>query len=712
MKVLSYTFFITCFFLLTFFHLGKAQVLTHGPIIGAVASDSARVFIRTDSPTTFEIQLSTNDFITIARSFTGNTLAAQDNVAIVSLRGLQPETEYKLRVLIQGKVQKAINRFTTFPLEGKPSYIKFLSGSCMRDLFDTDTTIFKSMAREKPHLIQIYGDWGYPDSETGIQDVLQGTSYAADYTRVAKAYYDRYASSSSEAMLRAAPLNYVYDDHDYLNDNSGNTWAAFYNINPLAGLIGRPITQRQPLVAKQNVIRGYKQYFPHYQLAAADDGIYHSFKIGNAEFFVLDLRANRTPNHDALKNAPGDRWYYEEPVGHTLLGQRQKEWLKNALRSSTADWKFIISSVTFSKANQWVLDSCLKAGSRPVPLLKQQLTWLPGNISATGYIASSRYLDKWVGFRSEQEEILNFILQNNIRNCFIISGDTHTGAIDDGTFAGLPELMAAGIKVANRQEVWEYQNFMRFNAWNRGGSGLCVNDNFSTHYGKVEVFHRDSVKLSLIDPFGFVIASATFPFNAPYRYNPNIKPNRLPTPNDDSFTVDANQTTLLDVLKNDTDPEGDALLVFIKEPPAFGTVQVENNKVRYTPAPNYTGNDAFRYKACDTSNPECYNCQEALATVVIKPGTGVSSSYLLQLPTIQVYPNPVAQVLKVAFEQNYPHQCTFSLVSPLGQVVKVVEFNQSAEVSVIDIAGGYYLYTIFDSRKNLLKTGSINVLHR
>jgi phosphodiesterase/alkaline phosphatase D-like protein len=692
------------------FYAAQAQTLTHGPIIGAVSSDSARVFLRTDSPTRFSVELSTNNFASVSHSFTGATQASEDNAVILTLKGLQPQTRYALRVKINDKPQKAINQFETFPEVGKPAYLKFVSGSCIREFFDTDTMIFKRIAQEKPTLFQIYGDWGYPDSETGVQDLLQGNSYAANYAKVAKAYYDRYASTSMEAALRATAMNYVFDDHDYLNDNSGNLWASFYNINPLAGPIGKPTTVRQPAIAKANVLKGYKQYFPHYALPAEDDGVYHSFRVGNAEFFVLDLRSNRTPNHDAIKNN-GNNWYYEPPANHTLMGARQKEWFKNALKNSTADWKFVITSVTFSKANQWAFDSCLKAGARQVSLFSRQLAGLPGNLSATGYIAASRFSDKWAGFQQEQQEILDFILKNDIRNVFMISGDTHTGAIDDGTFAGVPELMAAGLKVANRQEVFELQNFFGFNVWNRGGSGICINDNFSTHYGKVEVFGKDSVKLSLVDPFGFVIASATFLPNEPYRYNPNIRPNRLPRPEEDNFVINMNQSALLDVLKNDKDPENDPLLLFIKEPPLHGQISVENNQVRYTPRPNFVGNDAFKYKACDASNPACYNCREALATIEIKNNTSIEKTTII-LPKVEVFPNPVAQVLKIAFEQPYPHSCVFTLISPLGQAVKNISFLQNAEINVTDIAGGYYWYTITDTQKNIIKTGSINVLHR
>lgn len=58
-------------------------------------------------------------------------------------------------------------------------------------------------------------------------------------------------------------------------------------------------------------------------------------KITNTEFFYVDTRSHRQM-HD-LSNP------FKEGV--SILGESQKHWLKNAMRSSTADFLFIISSV-------------------------------------------------------------------------------------------------------------------------------------------------------------------------------------------------------------------------------------------------------------------------------------------------------------------------------------------------------------------------------
>lgn len=79
--------------------------------------------------------------------------------------------------------------------------------------------------------------------------------------------------------------------------------------------------------------------------------------------------------------------------------------------------------------------------------------------------------------------------------------------------------------------------------------------------------------------------------------------NDAPTAVDDTFTVPENATTLLDVLANDFDIDGDPIsLSAITNAPANGTAVIVSNQVAYTPAFGFNGGtDVFRYRMCDTS---------------------------------------------------------------------------------------------------------------
>lgn len=76
--------------------------------------------------------------------------------------------------------------------------------------------------------------------------------------------------------------------------------------------------------------------------------------------------------------------------------------------------------------------------------------------------------------------------------------------------------------------------------------------------------------------------------------------NHAPTPNADALLVNTNQTTVVNVLANDTDPDGDSLSVTAVTAAAHGTTVLNSNgTVSYTPATGYTGTDGFSYTVSD-----------------------------------------------------------------------------------------------------------------
>ena len=700
--------------LTSFIYIVNAQQVTHGPIVGGVRDTSARIFIRTSVSTAFEVEASDSPMFTnIISTVSGTTNAAKDTSEILTISGLQPFTQYYLRTKINNQVSGESTSFKTFPIEGQAGNYKFLSGSCIRNLMDSDTALFVSARNENANMFFYYGDWGYPDAQTGTTDVYftnPPTSFAANYSRVAQSYKERYSSTNTMFMNRTLALNYTYDDHDYFNDNSGGNFSARYNVNPLSGPIGAPGTAFMPAQTRGNIIRGYNEFFPGYPSVDTTQGIYHSFKMGNTEFFFLDTRANRTPQHDALVRTGGN-WVYNEPAVHTMLGQDQLNWLLNGLSNSTADWKIIISSVTFNIGNKFAFDSCLVVGNSPITLFANQAAGIP--VPLTGIIAASRYSDKWTGYLSEQKTVLNHILGNDIKNVFIMSGDTHNAALDDGTNSGIPELMAANLKVSNRVEAREFQEFMGYNIWNMGGSGLCTNENFSTSYGKLEVFGSDSIRLSAIDRFGFEIVGGTFLANQPYKYDSTYTPNRAPSASNINISIDQDSVVNINVLATANDPENDPLFTTLGELPTNGTVVINpDNTVTYTPNSGYIGNDSFVFKVCDNNGTQCPTCTPANVFIELKDKNTSAIKTLSSSLDVKVFPNPSIEFFNVVVEdKNFNGSLTFVLYNPLGQVVKKETFVGSTKVNVSDIAGGYYLYSVL---KNNIQVGvgKINVMHK
>ncbi len=83
---------------------------------------------------------------------------------------------------------------------------------------------------------------------------------------------------------------------------------------------------------------------------------------------------------------------------------------------------------------------------------------------------------------------------------------------------------------------------------------------------------------------------------------PNAVWRNRPTPPfalDDAFTVLADATASLNVLRGDVDPEGSSLQVSALGPPSHGTATTDGRLVAYSPAPGFTGRDVFTYTARD-----------------------------------------------------------------------------------------------------------------
>lgn len=663
-----------------------AQTITHGPIVGAVSDTSCRVLVRTNEVTSVTVQLSTvNTFATIDASAVVITDAAKDTVAIADIGGLTADTKYYVRALIAGNPSGAGASFKTYPAVGTATHQVFVSGSCLYDLTDADSGLFVTAASYEPKAFLQIGDWGYPDAATGTTDLYgtnPPTSFAVDINNHYNFYKLRYSSPSSIGFIKTLCTDYVYDDHDYLNDNTAKDAASGFKIG--FPDLGAPVVLTQPVQARLNTIKAYQDYFPGYKLEDSTEGVYHSFRSGNAEFFVIDTRAMRTPQAAAVSKS-GSNWVYNPPVGYSFLGAKQTAWLRNGLSNSTATWKFIISSDAFNIALRMTVDTCLEIGGGNVPYWGSGISGLPNY----GYMAWQNYGDCWAGFKEDADSLVKFVMNNNIKNVFMISGDTHTVGLDDGTNSGIPELNSGNLKKANSQEWVTNQQFMGFNIWNKGGSGLCDGNNFDNTFGKIEIFGADSMRLSAVSQAGVEVTGWTFMVNEPYKYNPLYHANRLPKAANDIATAVTNDTAVITVTGNDTDAENDPLYVNLKTNPTNGTAIVNSdNTITYIPAPNFTGVDTFRYLVCDHTNASCLNCASARVTVNVGPSSVIET----QSGTIQVYPNPANNV--VFIRSSTSQKLVVEMVNLLGEKVLKQTIAGSGNIDTSVLPAGDYVLNI------------------
>ncbi len=76
--------------------------------------------------------------------------------------------------------------------------------------------------------------------------------------------------------------------------------------------------------------------------------------------------------------------------------------------------------------------------------------------------------------------------------------------------------------------------------------------------------------------------------------------NRAPLAANDSFQVAGSSGgNLLDVLANDSDPDGDPVRIVSVQTPAHGSASISGNRISYAPAAGYQGSDSFSYTISD-----------------------------------------------------------------------------------------------------------------
>lgn len=476
-----------------------AQYVTHGPVFGAVQADGAKVYIRTTKPQqNIDLALSTDRAMTNPIDFTGVTNQQRDNTVMLLLTGLKPDTRYYYTIKVDGKPDTITGNFRTFPEVGKPGDYVFVTGSCQET---ENMKVFDVMPLHSPYFMMHTGDFTYPDYQ-----IKPG--YANSMDTVALSYRKRYDEKVMKQMLYSMPIDYMYDDDDYVGGSAGKYCTNDCKMYMKDGHVHNEMfADTFPAYQRRNVILGYDEYFPHYDLPDTSEGIFHSFKMGNAEFFVIDRNsAKANPHKDAFRyDKKKKRWVFDPPAGYALFGKKQMDWLKNAMKNSTADWKFIVSGIPLNGGCKKLLDGGLKI---------QKIHWK----GWFGFHMAWGFGQYWAAYPEERNDFMKFIEDNNIKNVLVVSGDTHHSVMDDGKNAGLPEMNSSGLSVSTT-ELAKYlklignltSTYKMKKIWNKGGIGLssktCKNG-----FGKVRIVGTEYVEMSVIDEDNTTISTMRIPF--------------------------------------------------------------------------------------------------------------------------------------------------------------------------------------------------------
>jgi phosphodiesterase/alkaline phosphatase D-like protein len=199
-------------------------------------------------------------------------------VAAFTLEGLEQATRYRYRVETP-EGARLDGRFRTYT--NGPFSFRLAFSSCATTA--SNARVFDAIREKVPDLFVHMGDLHYLDI------------YKDDAAAFRRAYDRVLDAPRQSALYRAAPIVYMYDDHDFGRDNADATSAS-----------------------RSAATGVYRERVPHYPLQDGADTVQQAFTIGRVRVIVTDMRAGRTPT-----------WL--PPEERTLLGSAQLRWLQDEL---------------------------------------------------------------------------------------------------------------------------------------------------------------------------------------------------------------------------------------------------------------------------------------------------------------------------------------------------------------------------------------------
>lgn len=310
------------------------------------------------------------------------------------INGLKPREEYFYRFHTENS-NSQVGRFRTAPPLNSNEPIKIAFYSCQNyeaGFFNAQAAI----AREKDvDLVVCLGDYMYEYSDfEGVRLDKSGNNHDGD-VQLLEEYRQKYElykrDKNLQAMHAAYPFISVWDDHEVEDNHAGDHPSSAQSDPNKTNLKNLP-RRVSYLQRKQNGHRAFFNYMPRQRFKGDRDRIYEDYRLGkNVDLILTDERNYRDqqPCNDAILTpcpSAGDP--------RTFLGEKQKQWFLRSMKASPANWKV------------WGTE-----------LMVMSLRIAPG---------SPAQVDAWDGYSNEREQILNYLVDNGVKDIVAITGDIHT----------------------------------------------------------------------------------------------------------------------------------------------------------------------------------------------------------------------------------------------------------------------------------------------
>lgn len=353
-------------FYLTFLLIGLSAIsqrngLVAGPMLGPVELREARLWVEvTPQVKAVALRYYKKGEPALAKTKSYKGVLGQDfNPIQLLVGGLEPATTYMYEWWVDGKPSGAKGSFTTKTLwqwrDPAPDF-SFLTGSCAyfnEPAYDRpgtpygkDTSIFLTMAKENAAFMLWLGDNWYTRE---VDFAEWGLWYRAHHDRAQPVLRD---------LLKKMPQYATWDDHDYGPNDIGTNF-----------------------ILKDKTREVFSNYWCNPSYGEDGKGIYTQFSYSDVDFFLTDDRTWRSADEmpDSINGQPNP--------DKRMLGNQQLDWLKNALRYSTASFKVVV------------------VGSQVLNPVSP--------------------FDKLRDFPIEYGELMRFLADNKIKGVVFLTGDRH-----------------------------------------------------------------------------------------------------------------------------------------------------------------------------------------------------------------------------------------------------------------------------------------------
>lgn len=363
-------------FSLAAFSQQPQDLIQSGPMLGYIEYREAMIWVQTNTPGDVVIEYFSEE--NPDNKYYSNMVRTEKETGYTAkllCDAVVPGRNYQYKIYVNNQEQQF-----EYPLEFKvpaiwewrtdPPTFKIMFGSCLfinDKPFDRpgagyggDYEILKPMTEEKSDIMIWLGDNMY----TREADWYSKTGFIYRYTHTR-------SLPEMQQMLSQSINLATWDDHDFGPNNSNRSFrdkdialsvfSAFW-ANPGFGHDG-------------------------------ERGVFTNYVYGDVEFFLLDNRYHRSPNH-------------VKGIEETWLGEKQKQWFKEAIASSKASFKIVCLGGQFLTSSE--------KGETYINLAKE-----------------------------ERQEILDHIDANKVKGVVFLTGDRH--------FTELSK-----ITTANGIDIWDY----------------------------------------------------------------------------------------------------------------------------------------------------------------------------------------------------------------------------------------------------------------